>query len=808
MEKIIEFKNVSFKYPTGDNFTLSDITFDIFKGEMIAICGKSGCGKTTLLKHIKSSLKPEGKRTGEILFNGQDVLTVDSRISAEKIGYVGQNVEAQCVTDKVWHEIAFTLESLGYDNETIRRKVSEISSFLGIEKWFYKEVSTLSGGQKQILNLASVMVAEPEVLILDEPTSQLSPVSAEQFLSVISKINREMGTTVIIIEQRLQDILPMCDRMAIMDGGRILKYGEVKECADWLKENKNGMFLAMPTPLRVWAAIDNDFKCPMTVGEGRVWLNEVSKERSVTDTLIREYDNTNENIIILKNVYFKYEKNGEDVIKDLSLNVKKGDIYAILGSNGVGKSTALSLISGINKPYRGDVKIKEKNIAYVPQDVKTLFVKNTVYEELLNAAKSNTELDNVINLCKLSELLTSHPYDLSGGEQQRLALSLILLKNPEVLLLDEPTKGLDAEFKSEMAEILYKLKISGKTVIIVSHDMEFCAEYADIISMFFDGSVVSTGTPQVFFTKNSFYNTEAGRMSKNIIENAVTVNDIIKSLGGMEENYREKQQDNNIFKSHGNPVKEHKSLFHKLFRETKLAKLNGKFKFENIAVTIITFLVIFLTVIFGNSFTFGKKYYIISLLIIFEAIIPVFFLYERKKPKARELVTIATLCAIAVMSRSVFYMLPQVKPIVAIVLVSGISLGSNIGFLTGSMSAFLSNFLFGQGPWTPWQMIALGLVGFLGGAIFNIIKCRRISVCITGAVLTYFVYGIIVNLSNVFLQHDSIVFESAIIAIISALPFDIIHTVSVTVILWLIAEPMLEKLERVKIKYGLIQGEN
>ena len=370
--------------------------------------------------------------------------------------------------------------------------------------------------------------------------------------------------------------------------------------------------------------------------------------------------------------------------------------------------------------------------------------------------------------------------------------------------MDEPTKGLDAEFKIHMADILNKLKRMQKTIIIVSHDMEFCAEYADVCAMFFDGAIVSEGTVQEFFAENSFYNTSAGRMSKHIIKNAVTAEDIISSCCGFEE--RDIKDEQCDFKSPPNILKENKGILSKLFREIKREKIKNASKKMNVIVTVMTFIMIFLTVIVSNRLTFERKYYFLSLAIIFEAMLPVFFLFERKKPKPREIVIISTICAIAVMSRSVFYMLPQIKPIVAIVMVSGITLGANTGFLIGAVSAFLSNFLFGQGPWTPWQMIALGLVGFLGGVIFDIIKCRRISVCIAGSVLTYFVYGLIVNLSNVFLQHESVMLESAIATILTALPFDIIHTVSVTVILWLISEPMIEKIERVKIKYGFCMG--
>ncbi len=215
-------KNLNFSYPRANRKALNDINLTIHKGEFITICGQSGSGKSTLIRHLKTVLTPYGEREGEIYYCGQPLIEVPHPMQVSHIGYVFQSPDNQIVTDKVWHELAFGLESLGCDNNTIRLRVAEIAGYFGIQKWFYKKVSELSGGEKQILSLAGIMTMQPDVLILDEPTSQLDPIAASDFIGTIKKINRELGITIIITEHRLEDIIPMSDRLIVMDEGRII----------------------------------------------------------------------------------------------------------------------------------------------------------------------------------------------------------------------------------------------------------------------------------------------------------------------------------------------------------------------------------------------------------------------------------------------------------------------------------------------------------------------------------------------------------------------------------------------------------
>ena len=544
-----EIKNLSFSYPASKNgLALKEINLSIDRGEYIAVCGKSGSGKTTLLKHLKSVLSPHGNMEGEIYFEGKPLKESDLRQQSSKIGYVMQNPDNQIVTDKVWHELAFGLESLGIDQKTIRLRVAEMASYFGIQGWFHKNVTELSGGQKQLLNLASIMAMQPTVLILDEPTSQLDPIAAADFLNTVRKINLELGTTVIITEHRLEDIFHAADRVVVMEKGSIIAADEPHKIGEFLKAENNEMFAAMPSPVQIYYGVENDLRCPLTVREGRNWLSSLLKDKEIKIASIEEREEEDEETkvpaVTLKEVWFRYEKEAPDVLKGVNLQISKGKIFAIVGGNGTGKSTTLKSICNICKPYRGQVLIDGKkidkyksselfkgNLAMLPQDPQSLFVKKTVredLEEMLLSGEDKKRVEEVADICDITELLESHPYDLSGGEQQRAALAKVLLTEPKILLLDEPTKGIDNFFKLKFAEILGRLREKGVTILMVSHDVEFCAKYADRVGMFFDGSVVTTNTPKLFFSQNSFYTTAANRMSRHIFENAITNEDVIK----------------------------------------------------------------------------------------------------------------------------------------------------------------------------------------------------------------------------------------------------------------------------------------
>lgn len=538
-----EIRNLTFSYAAAKGrHSLENVSLSIEQGEFLVLCGASGSGKSTLLRQLKAVLTPSGKRSGEVLFHGVPLSQVPDRDQAAKIGFVMQNPDDQIVTDKVWHELAFGLESLGCDQKTMRARVAEMACYFGIQDWFHRDVATLSGGQKQLLNLASIMAMQPEVLILDEPTSQLDPIAASDFLNTVRKINTELGTTVIITEHRLEDIFPYADRAVVMDGGKILADDTPSRVGQLLFARNHPMFTAMPTPVRVFYGAGCSGESPLTVRQGRSWLSREFPEAPEKNTvpapaLPEEVENP---ALVLKELWFRYEKDSPDILRGVSAEVPAGSLYAILGGNGAGKSTTLKAISGICRPYRGKVTLFGKSmekyksselfrgcLAMLPQDPKSLFVKKSVREELEEMTKDTSAIFEIARLCQIESLLGSHPYDLSGGEQQRAALAKVLLTKPRLLLLDEPTKGIDCFFKETFAKILADLKARGITVIMVSHDVEFCARYADVVAMFFDGQILTADTPRRFFGANSFYTTAAHRMSRHVFTGAVTAEDVI-----------------------------------------------------------------------------------------------------------------------------------------------------------------------------------------------------------------------------------------------------------------------------------------
>lgn len=538
-----QIQNLSFSYPGARREALEGVELSVEKGAYVVLCGRSGSGKTTLLRHLKTVLTPHGRRSGRILFNGVPLERIPPGEQAGKIGFVMQNPEDQIVTDKVWHELAFGLESLGCDVSTMRLRVAEMASYFGIQDWFHRDVASLSGGQKQLLNLASIMAMQPELLILDEPTSQLDPIAASDFLNTVRKINLELGTTIVITEHRLEDIYHAADRVVVMEDGRVIANDTPRNAGAHLYRTGSPMFAALPTPVRVFYGAAGEGCCPLTVREGRNWLTQSFSDRPVArqkpdpESRITESD---EPALRLKEVWFRYEKDSPDILKGLTACVPRGSLFAIVGGNGAGKSTALKTICGICKAYRGKVEILGKDLkkyrpgelfrdclAMLPQDPKNLFVKATAREELTEMDGDPAHIAAVAQECEVEALLDCHPYDLSGGEQQRLALAKVLLTRPRVLLLDEPTKGLDSFFKGKFAGILSRLRERGVTIVMVSHDVEFCAEYADLVSMFFDGQLLTTDTPRRFFGQNSFYTTAANRMSRCVFRNAVTASDVI-----------------------------------------------------------------------------------------------------------------------------------------------------------------------------------------------------------------------------------------------------------------------------------------
>lgn len=544
--EILSIKDLTFSYPNKENFALQNVNLSINSGDFVVVCGQSGSGKTTLLRMLKKEIAPHGEKQGAVYYKGENVEKLDDKISAQKIGFVFQKPDQQIVTDKVWHELAFGLESLGYDSDYIRLRVGEMANYFGITSLFRKKTTELSGGQKQLMNLASVMAMSPDVIILDEPTSQLDPITANDFITTLKKINDELGLTVIIIEHRLQEVFPIADKVAVMEDGKVICYDTPRNVCE--KLSNHPMSQGFPSAVRIWQKSGSKGECPLTVKEGRNFINLNFSERKLP---LRNTIPNTEDIITLKDVFFRYEKGGNDILSGTNLSIKKGEHFCILGGNGSGKTTTLKILAGLLKPYRGKViidnnKMTKKTtadfnrlgVAMLPQNPESVFLKSRVIDDYTELCKIKgieksayeDKINSVAEKLGIKDLLENHPYDLSGGEIQKCALGKVLISEPKILLLDEPTKGVDAYSKLSLSKILQEIKSEGVTIITVTHDVEFASIVADRCGLFFDGEVLSSLVPQEFFSKNNFYTTASSRISRDKFANAVTVDDVVSLI--------------------------------------------------------------------------------------------------------------------------------------------------------------------------------------------------------------------------------------------------------------------------------------
>ena len=547
--EILQIENLSFSYPQTEKKAVDNLNLTLNAGDFALLCGESGCGKSTLLKLIKRQLAPFGEKSGRIMLSGVPQEELDEREEVRRIGFVMQDPESQIVTDTVWHELAFGLENLGEPTQVIRRRVAEMASYFGIEAWFYKKTTELSGGQKQLLNLASVMAMQPEILLLDEPTAQLDPIAAADFIGTVKKLNRELGLTVLMVEHRLEEVFPLADRVLIMQNGKLCFDAPPQNAGEFFESYPNHpMRASLPCAMRIFSALGEKGESPLTVRQGRRFISENYKNDINTLEITRQEQNS-ETLLELKELWFRYKKELPDVLKGVCFKIKKAEHFCILGGNGAGKSTMLSVAAGLLKPYRGKVilngkpierlsksELYKKNIALLPQDPKSVFTENSLIEDMRAFGKTmeisenelNGSISEITEMLGLGQLLDSHPLDMSGGEQQKAALAKLLLSEPQVLLLDEPTKGIDAFSKQTLIDIIINLKKKGVTVVTVTHDVEFAAAAADRCGMFFSGELMSVDAPESFFAENSFYTTAANRIARGYFNNAVLCEHIVE----------------------------------------------------------------------------------------------------------------------------------------------------------------------------------------------------------------------------------------------------------------------------------------
>ena len=511
--EILSCENVAFKYNESTDYAISDCTFSVKKGEKIMLCGASGSGKSTLLRILKRELSPRGELSGNITLMGKDRSELSDRESAEKIGFVMQSPDSQTVCDKVSAELAFGLESFGVKSGEIQSRVGEMAAFFGIEPLYDRDISTLSGGQKQLVALCSVMTTDPDILFLDEPTAQLDPVAARELLGILDRLNKEMGVTIIIAEHDPEELFDSCDKILYLAKGKTEFFGT----PDYHFRIQKISRLVISTRIR----------------QGRAKLEKLG----VTDIpkqAVNDTERAEPYALQCKNLWQRYEKNSPDILKGCDLGIRKGECYGLLGSNGGGKSTLLRVICGLSKPYMGAVSLFGKKqkaykngslfremLAFLPQEPVTMFVKESVREDLLQSGDKVT-VENVSQRMGIEHLLDRHPWDLSGGEIQKCAFGKILLADPKIIVLDECTKGMDSFAKKALGDILLDLKDEGRTILLVTHDLEFAAQYCDRCGLLFDGKIVAEDNAVEFFSQNRFYTTAAARLTRGFFRGAVT----------------------------------------------------------------------------------------------------------------------------------------------------------------------------------------------------------------------------------------------------------------------------------------------
>jgi energy-coupling factor transporter ATP-binding protein EcfA2/uncharacterized membrane protein len=598
-----------------------------------------------------------------------------------------------------------------------------------------------------------------------------------------------MGTTIIISEQRLNELLPVCDQLIILQDGKLVGQTDQKNIGDWVRQAQPDLAALMPIPAQIWRAVPSDQPCPLTVRQGTDWLSNYASRHPLQPLKLSDEVVEGEEIVHLSHLSFSYQPQLPTIFHHLSYQVKTGSINALLGGNGTGKTTLLKVIAGLLTPQKGKVKINTTTIGYLPQDPQTLFMKDTVKAEMEDMSSDTVALAKMAQTCGLSNYLNSHPYDLSSGEQQRLALAKILLLKPDLLLLDEPTKSLDANYRQVLGRLLEKICADGCTVIMASHDLEFCAKYAKQCAMLFNGEITINIATRSFFTANDFYTTAASRMGRQFIPLALTASDIIQACG---------QTVKEIDDDHDKPIPMDWPKNDNSTPSVELKTNTAPVK-SGAALILIT---IPLTIFICLKTPGTHQLFIGALAIAIQALAAFYFSFEKRRPSAREIALLAVLCGINVAGRLALAFLPNFKPVMSLTIIAGAAFGGPAGFLVGSMTMLASNALFGQGPWTIWQMFAMGLVGYGGGLLFyRRHPAKTVELGIYGVLAAIVIYGGIMNPASVIMYQTEVNMAMIATSWLTGLPVDIMQAVATVLFLSVLGQPLIRKLQRLKVKY-------
>ncbi|MDR2672402.1 MAG: ATP-binding cassette domain-containing protein [Coriobacteriales bacterium] len=515
---------------------LTDISFGVTAGQRVLLCGMTGSGKSTLLRCLKPELRPSGAFSGSVALEGESVDELDPQQSASAIGFVLQDPHQQIVMDNVRAELAFGLENLSVAPEAIHRRIAEIANFFGINTWLDKSTDALSAGQKQVVNLAAVIAMQPKLLLLDEPTAQLDPIASKDFTALLQRVNEELGITVIIIEHQIEEVLSASDLVLFLQEGRLALCGSPQEFISYLARTTSPFVTALPYATRL--ALENtqhsnhteDDVWPLDVKEGRQWLrrhsaasglDEPPSQKTVGPAQTTRLTDLREPVLSAQRIWYRYDRDEPYVLRELSLDVAAGQILGIVGGNGSGKSTLLNLLAGVSTPQHGRIRSAAGlKRAALPQDSTTLFLRDTLLDDVMSFAPrfgfTRAEALALLERLELSCYVDTHPFDLSGGEQQKAALAKLVLTGANLLLLDEPTKGIDTFAQRDLAAILDEQRQSGCAIVLVSHDLEFVSRCAERCVMLFDGTLIGADSTANFFASTMFYTTAAQRLTRGI----------------------------------------------------------------------------------------------------------------------------------------------------------------------------------------------------------------------------------------------------------------------------------------------------
>lgn len=522
---VIKIDNITYWYPECSKPAIQDVNLCIKQGELVLLVGPSGCGKSTLLRLI-NKLVPDyygGKIKGNVYLWGKDIKSHSRREIASGVGMVYQHPEKQIVLQDVERELAFGLENLNTDINKMKRNVSEVISFLNLGGIRERSSMNLSGGEKQKLAIGSVIAMDPEVIIFDEPISQLDPIAAEEVLNCISRLNREMGKTIIMAEQRLDKCFEMADRVIFMEDGRIIGEGSGNHIPKSITQR---CFLpVIPYIFRSaeWPSV------PLNVKEAR---RQIIDQDCTSISVSGEVKSSACPVLQASNISFGYNKINK-VVKNINLSLNKGELLTVMGENGAGKSTLFKIISGLVDNYKGQVRINGKNlkemdtkervktIGYLSQNPNDYLGRDTVFDEVAYTLRNIGEydahrVDKMLLRMDLEYLRNKNPRDLSGGEKQRTALACTMIAEPEVLILDEPTRGMDWNSKESLGRYLRELCSSGTSVVLITHDVDFAADYTDSIALMFDGSIIASGECSEMVKDAIYYSPQAAKVFRGI----------------------------------------------------------------------------------------------------------------------------------------------------------------------------------------------------------------------------------------------------------------------------------------------------